>query len=212
MALTPVQEALKQAYIKARGYWVDWTEGILRFSPGFGGGIAVAQRDGAQCGAGGHVDDHPTRRPGGNRRLAEHRRARRTGQPLHANQVHPEQPAQRLQRLVGNLRAAAVDNAGIVDQHINPPVPGQHEADHRRRRCRVRHIGGNRGMLRAEAGGTGRCGGGIDIGDHHHIPAGGEAARTGPANARRAAGDQDDAHQRKLVEMPPSTDSTCPVM
>ena len=35
MALTPVQEALKQAYIKARGYWVDWTEGILRFSPGF---------------------------------------------------------------------------------------------------------------------------------------------------------------------------------
>ena len=35
MALTPEQEALKQAYIKARGYWVDWTEGILRFSPGF---------------------------------------------------------------------------------------------------------------------------------------------------------------------------------
>ena len=35
MALTPEQESLKAAYIKARGYWTNWTEGMLRFSPGF---------------------------------------------------------------------------------------------------------------------------------------------------------------------------------
>lgn len=35
MALTPEQERLKAEYIRARGYWTDWTEGMLRFSPGF---------------------------------------------------------------------------------------------------------------------------------------------------------------------------------
>ncbi len=35
MALTPEQESLKSAYIRARGYWTPWTEGMLRFSPGF---------------------------------------------------------------------------------------------------------------------------------------------------------------------------------
>ena len=33
--LSPEQEALKAAYIAARGYWNDWTEGLLRFSPEF---------------------------------------------------------------------------------------------------------------------------------------------------------------------------------
>jgi alkylhydroperoxidase/carboxymuconolactone decarboxylase family protein YurZ len=33
MSLTPEQEALKHAYIAARGYWTPWTEGMLRFSP-----------------------------------------------------------------------------------------------------------------------------------------------------------------------------------
>lgn len=35
MTLTPEQERLKAEYIRARGYWTDWTEGMLRFSPGF---------------------------------------------------------------------------------------------------------------------------------------------------------------------------------
>jgi alkylhydroperoxidase/carboxymuconolactone decarboxylase family protein YurZ len=35
MSLTAEQEALKQAYIQARGYWTNWTEGILRFNPSF---------------------------------------------------------------------------------------------------------------------------------------------------------------------------------
>jgi len=33
--LTPEQEVLKDAYIKARGYWRPWTEGLLRFDPEF---------------------------------------------------------------------------------------------------------------------------------------------------------------------------------
>jgi alkylhydroperoxidase/carboxymuconolactone decarboxylase family protein YurZ len=33
--LTAEQEALKEAYIKARGYWRPWTEGLLRLDPGF---------------------------------------------------------------------------------------------------------------------------------------------------------------------------------
>ncbi|WP_271585053.1 carboxymuconolactone decarboxylase family protein [Bradyrhizobium sp. CCBAU 45389] len=33
--LTPEQEVLKEAYIKARGYWRPWTEGLLRFDPEF---------------------------------------------------------------------------------------------------------------------------------------------------------------------------------
>jgi alkylhydroperoxidase/carboxymuconolactone decarboxylase family protein YurZ len=33
--LTPEQEALKDAYIKARGYWRLWTEGLLRIDPAF---------------------------------------------------------------------------------------------------------------------------------------------------------------------------------
>jgi alkylhydroperoxidase/carboxymuconolactone decarboxylase family protein YurZ len=35
MILSAEQERLKAAYIRARGYWTDWTEGMLRFSPGF---------------------------------------------------------------------------------------------------------------------------------------------------------------------------------
>ncbi len=35
MTLSPEQERLKAEYIRARGYWTDWTEGMLRFSPGF---------------------------------------------------------------------------------------------------------------------------------------------------------------------------------
>lgn len=35
MALTVEQERLKSAYIRARGYWTPWTEGMLRFSPEF---------------------------------------------------------------------------------------------------------------------------------------------------------------------------------
>src|SRR3712207_544840 len=34
-ALTPEQEAMKAAYIRARGYWKPWTEGLLRMSPNF---------------------------------------------------------------------------------------------------------------------------------------------------------------------------------
>jgi alkylhydroperoxidase/carboxymuconolactone decarboxylase family protein YurZ len=33
--LTPEQEAIKAAYIRARGYWKPWTEGLLRLSPNF---------------------------------------------------------------------------------------------------------------------------------------------------------------------------------
>ncbi len=33
--LTPEQEAMKAAYIRARGYWKPWTEGLLRLSPNF---------------------------------------------------------------------------------------------------------------------------------------------------------------------------------
>ena len=33
--LTPKEQALKEAYIKARGYWRPWTEGLLRFDPAF---------------------------------------------------------------------------------------------------------------------------------------------------------------------------------
>lgn len=33
--LTVQEEALKAAYIAARGYWTPWTEGLLRFSPEF---------------------------------------------------------------------------------------------------------------------------------------------------------------------------------
>jgi alkylhydroperoxidase/carboxymuconolactone decarboxylase family protein YurZ len=34
-ALTPEQEAMKAAYLRARGYWKPWTEGLLRLSPDF---------------------------------------------------------------------------------------------------------------------------------------------------------------------------------
>ncbi|MCQ4159022.1 carboxymuconolactone decarboxylase family protein [Roseomonas sp. GC11] len=34
-ALTPAQEAMKAEYIRARGYWRPWTEGLLRLSPNF---------------------------------------------------------------------------------------------------------------------------------------------------------------------------------
>jgi alkylhydroperoxidase/carboxymuconolactone decarboxylase family protein YurZ len=33
--LTPTEQALKDAYIKARGYWRPWTEGLLRLDPAF---------------------------------------------------------------------------------------------------------------------------------------------------------------------------------
>ncbi|PIT05198.1 hypothetical protein TSA1_33975 [Bradyrhizobium nitroreducens] len=33
--LTPEQQALKEAYVRARGYWRPWTEGLLRFDPEF---------------------------------------------------------------------------------------------------------------------------------------------------------------------------------
>ncbi|MBE9606860.1 carboxymuconolactone decarboxylase family protein [Acetobacteraceae bacterium H6797] len=33
--LTPEQEEMKAAYLKARGYWKPWTEGLLRLSPNF---------------------------------------------------------------------------------------------------------------------------------------------------------------------------------
>jgi alkylhydroperoxidase/carboxymuconolactone decarboxylase family protein YurZ len=33
--LTPEQQVLKDAYIKARGYWRPWTEGLLRLDPAF---------------------------------------------------------------------------------------------------------------------------------------------------------------------------------
>ena len=33
--LTPEQQTLKEAYVKARGYWRPWTEGLLRLDPGF---------------------------------------------------------------------------------------------------------------------------------------------------------------------------------
>lgn len=33
--LTPEQQTLKEAYIKARGYWRPWTEGLLRLDPEF---------------------------------------------------------------------------------------------------------------------------------------------------------------------------------
>lgn len=34
-SLTQEQQALKEAYIKARGYWRPWTEGLLRLDPEF---------------------------------------------------------------------------------------------------------------------------------------------------------------------------------
>ncbi|MHC2281347.1 alkylhydroperoxidase/carboxymuconolactone decarboxylase family protein YurZ [Bradyrhizobium diazoefficiens] len=33
--LTPEQQVLKDAYVKARGYWRPWTEGLLRLDPAF---------------------------------------------------------------------------------------------------------------------------------------------------------------------------------
>jgi alkylhydroperoxidase/carboxymuconolactone decarboxylase family protein YurZ len=33
--LTPEQQVLKDAYIRARGYWRPWTEGLLRLDPAF---------------------------------------------------------------------------------------------------------------------------------------------------------------------------------
>ena len=33
--LTPEQQVLKEAYVRARGYWRPWTEGLLRLDPGF---------------------------------------------------------------------------------------------------------------------------------------------------------------------------------
>jgi len=33
--LTPEQQVLKEAYVRARGYWRDWTEGLLRLDPAF---------------------------------------------------------------------------------------------------------------------------------------------------------------------------------
>lgn len=33
--LSPKEQALKEAYIKARGYWRPWTEGLLRLDPAF---------------------------------------------------------------------------------------------------------------------------------------------------------------------------------
>ncbi|WP_298241750.1 carboxymuconolactone decarboxylase family protein [uncultured Bradyrhizobium sp.] len=33
--LTPEQQVLKEAYVRARGYWRPWTEGLLRFDPAF---------------------------------------------------------------------------------------------------------------------------------------------------------------------------------
>ena len=34
MDLTPAEQALKEAFIEARGYWRPWTEGLLRLSVG----------------------------------------------------------------------------------------------------------------------------------------------------------------------------------
>lgn len=33
--LTPEQQVLKEAYVRARGYWRPWTEGLLRLDPAF---------------------------------------------------------------------------------------------------------------------------------------------------------------------------------
>src|SRR5215813_8063627 len=33
--LTPTEQVLKEAFIKARGYWRPWTEGLLRLDPAF---------------------------------------------------------------------------------------------------------------------------------------------------------------------------------
>jgi alkylhydroperoxidase/carboxymuconolactone decarboxylase family protein YurZ len=35
MSLTPDEQALKEAFIRARGYWRPWTEGLLRLDPAF---------------------------------------------------------------------------------------------------------------------------------------------------------------------------------
>jgi alkylhydroperoxidase/carboxymuconolactone decarboxylase family protein YurZ len=35
MDLTPAEQALKEAFIQARGYWRPWTEGLLRLNPAF---------------------------------------------------------------------------------------------------------------------------------------------------------------------------------
>jgi alkylhydroperoxidase/carboxymuconolactone decarboxylase family protein YurZ len=35
MDLTPAEQALKEAFIEARGYWRPWTEGLLRLNPAF---------------------------------------------------------------------------------------------------------------------------------------------------------------------------------
>jgi len=35
MNLTPEQQVLKDAFIRARGYWRPWTEGLLRLDPEF---------------------------------------------------------------------------------------------------------------------------------------------------------------------------------
>ena len=35
MNLTPEEQVLKDAFIRARGYWRPWTEGLLRLDPEF---------------------------------------------------------------------------------------------------------------------------------------------------------------------------------
>ena len=35
MSLTPTEQALKDEFIRARGYWRPWTEGLLRLNPAF---------------------------------------------------------------------------------------------------------------------------------------------------------------------------------
>ncbi|MBR0825119.1 carboxymuconolactone decarboxylase family protein [Bradyrhizobium manausense] len=35
MTLTPEEQTLKEAFIRARGYWRPWTEGLLRIDPAF---------------------------------------------------------------------------------------------------------------------------------------------------------------------------------
>ncbi|RXH02375.1 carboxymuconolactone decarboxylase family protein [Bradyrhizobium zhanjiangense] len=44
MILTAEEQALKQQFIRARGYWRPWTEGLLRFDPAF---LATYARYGA---------------------------------------------------------------------------------------------------------------------------------------------------------------------
>jgi hypothetical protein len=66
----------------------------------------------------------------------------------------------------------------------------------------------DRAVRRAKRAGARLGGGAVDIGEHLAITFGGKALSGGPTDPGTAAGDEDRSAHKKLVLMPPSTDST----